>query len=124
MVAKSQSTAQVGTNVASSSQPIVPWQATFKFGAGFLLTTASAIIWDKGEGGRVAQSLVHGLLLLEDVRFFSEGDEDSLVQWLQWHTIVVISPSFLFHLFKYMNHSSILTLVFVFPIRTDDSHPW
>ena len=72
----------------------------------------------------MAQSLVHGLLLPEDVRFFSKGDEDSLVQRLQWHTVAVISLSFLFCLFKYMNHSSILTLVFMLPIYADDSHPW
>ena len=121
---ESQSTAQVGANVAFSSQLVVPWQPTFKFGAGPLPATASAIVWDKGEGGRVAQSLVHGLLLLEDVCFFSEGDEDSLVRRLQWHTVVVISLSFLFCLFKYMNHSSILTLVFVLLVHVNDSHPW
>ena len=49
------------------------------FGVGPLLASASAIVWDKGEGGRVAQSVVHSMLLLEDVRFFSEGDEDLLV---------------------------------------------
>ena len=63
----------------------------------------NAIVWDKGEGGRVAQSLVHDLLLLKDVRFFSEGDEDSLVRRLQWHTIVVISLS---SLFIYLNTES------------------
>ena len=95
-MAESQSTAQVGANVAYSSQLVIPWQPTFKFSAGLLLATASAIIWDKGEGGRVAQSLVHSLLLVEDVRFFSEGDEDSLVRWLQWHTMAMIPLSFLF----------------------------
>ena len=49
-----------------------------------------------GHWGRVAQSLVHGLLLLEDVRFFTKGDEDLLVRRLQWHTVVVIFLSFLF----------------------------
>ena len=85
---------------------------------------ASTIVWDKGQGGRVAQSLVHGLLLPKDVHFFSKVDEDSLVRWLQWHTVVVIFLSFLFRLFKYMNHSSILTLVFVLPVHVNDSHPW
>ena len=83
---------------------------------------ASAIVWDKGEGGRVAQSLVHGLLLPEDVCFFSEVDEDSLVRLLQWHTVVVIYLSFLFCLFKYMNHTFILTLVVMLSVRADDSH--
>ena len=63
----------------------------------------SAIVWDKGKGGKVAQSLVHDLLLLKDVRFFSEVDEDSLVRRLQWHTIVVISLS---SLFIYLNTGS------------------
>ena len=56
---------------------------------------ANALVWDKGEGGMVAQSLVHGLLLPEDDPFFFEGDEDSLVRQLQWHTVAVISLSFL-----------------------------
>ena len=124
LVAESQSTTQASANVASYFQPVVPWQPTFKFGVGPLLATASATVWDKGEEGRVAQSLVHGVLLPKDVRFFSDGDEDSLVQWLQWHTVAVISLSFLFHLFKYMNHFSILTLVFVLPVRADHPHPW
>ena len=85
--------------------------------------TASAIVWDKGEGGRVAQSLVHSLLLPEDVHFFSEGDEDLLVRRLQWHTIAVISLSLLVHLLKYRKYSSVLTLVFALPVRTDDSYP-
>ena len=84
----------------------------------------STIVRDKGEGGRVAQSLVHGLLLPKDVHFFFKVDKDSLVRWLQWHTVVVIFLSFLFRLFKYMNHSSILTLVFVLPVHVNDSHPW
>ena len=83
-VAKSQSTAQAGVNVAFSSQLVVPWQPTFKFGAGPLPATASAIVWDKGEGGRVEQSLVHGLLLPEDVCFFFEGDDDSYSGILWW----------------------------------------
>ena len=78
-VAKSLSTIQASENVASSSQPVVPWQPTFKLGKGPLPATTSAIVWDKGEGGRVAQSLVHNLLLPEDVRFFFEGDENLLV---------------------------------------------
>ena len=98
-VGESQPTAQVGAIVASSSWPEVHWQPTFKFGNGPLSTTASVRVWDKGEGGKVAQSLVHGLLLLEDIWFFTEGNEDSLVQRLQWHTVAVIFLSFLFRLF-------------------------
>ena len=82
---------------------------------------ANAVVWDKGEGGRVAQSLIHSLLLPEDVCFFSEGDEDSLVQRLQWHTVAVIPFSFPFRLFRYLNHSSILTLVSVLSVCANDS---
>jgi len=67
---------------------------------------------------------MHGLLLPEDVRFFSEGDEDLLVRRLQWHTVVVISLSILIHLLKYKKYSSVLTLVFALPVRTDDPYPW
>ena len=37
----------------------------------------------------MAQSLVGGLLLLEDIRFFLDGSEDSIVRQLQWHTITI-----------------------------------
>lgn len=81
-VAKSQPTAQVGANVASSSRLVVHWRPTFKFGIGPLPAIASVKVWDKGERGRVAQNLVHDLLLPEDVHFFTEGDEDLLVRQL------------------------------------------
>ena len=55
-----------------------------------LLTNASVWVWEKGEGGYVAQSLVHGLLLLEDVHAFKEGIKESMVKRLQWHTIAII----------------------------------
>ena len=51
-------------------------------------------MWDRGEGGRVSQSLVHGLLLLEDVHAFKDGIDESMGRRLQWHTIAVISCSF------------------------------
>nr|POE77172.1 hypothetical protein CFP56_33125 [Quercus suber] len=47
-------------------------------------------MWAQGEGGRVAESLVSGLLLLEDVHFWSEGFKDSIIQRLQWHSIVAV----------------------------------
>jgi len=122
-VVESPAAVQASGKVASSSQPVIPWQPTFKLGKGPLPATASAIVWDKGEGGKVAQSLVHGLLLPEDIRFFSEGDKDSLVRRLQWHTIMVIRLSLLIHLLKYMKCSSVLTLVFAFPVCTDDPYP-
>nr|POF23307.1 hypothetical protein CFP56_45129 [Quercus suber] len=44
------------------------------------------------EGGRVAESLVNGLLLSEDMHFWLEGSEGFIVQRLQWHSI---APPFL-----------------------------
>ena len=43
----------------------------------------------------MAQSLVSGLLLLEDIMFFSDGFEDYIVRRLQWHTFVVSSLTLL-----------------------------
>ena len=83
-------------DVASLSLLENAWQPNFKFGDLLLPSTESIRTWDKGHRGRVAQSLVHDLLLPKDVRFFTEGDEDSLVQRLQWHTVAVIFLSFLF----------------------------
>ena len=54
-----------------------------------LPSTISVQVWEKGEGGHVAQSLVHRLLLPEDVHTFEDGTDESLGRWLQWHTIVV-----------------------------------
>ena len=64
--------------MASSSQTVPNWQPTFTLGDGPLPTFASIRTWDKGEGGRVAQSLVHGVLLSEDIQFFSDGSEESI----------------------------------------------
>ena len=75
------------------------WHLNFKFGDEPLPTSASIRTWAQGQGGQVAQSLVHGLLLPEDVQFFSEGTEESLARRLQWHTIVVILHLSLSHLF-------------------------
>nr|POE79227.1 hypothetical protein CFP56_31356 [Quercus suber] len=52
-----------------------------------LPASASVKMWAQGEGGRVAESLVRGLLLPQDVHFWSEGSEDSIVWKLQWHSI-------------------------------------
>ena len=56
-----------------------------------LPATASVRVWEKGEGGRIAQSLVRGLLLPEDMHAFEDGMDKSLGRQLQWHTIVVTS---------------------------------
>ena len=65
-----QPTAQVGSHVASSSRPEVGWQTTFRLANEPLPMIASVRTWAQGEGGKVAQSLVQGLLLLEDMHFF------------------------------------------------------
>ena len=51
-VGESQPAAQVGANVASSSQPEVHWQPTFKLGDGPLSAMANVRVWVKGEGGK------------------------------------------------------------------------
>ena len=43
-----------------------------------LPSTTSVRVWEKGVGGRVAQSLVHGLLLPKDVHTFEDGTDESL----------------------------------------------
>ena len=69
---------QVGTNMASSSRPAQLWQPTFELDGTPLPASASVRAWEKGEGGRVAQSLVHGLLLPEDVNAFADGIDKSM----------------------------------------------
>lgn len=58
--------------------------------------SSHARVWEKGEGGCVAESLVHVLFLPEDVHAFEDGIDESLGWRLQWHTIVVISCFFWF----------------------------
>ena len=64
-----------------------------------LLADASIRVWEKGEGGRIVQSLAHGLLLPEDVSAFADGTKESIGR-LQWHTIAITSLS-LYFLFSY-----------------------
>ena len=47
-------------------------------------------MWDKGEGGRIAQTLAEALQLPEDVHAFEEGSEESVGHRLEWHAIAVI----------------------------------
>ena len=75
--------------MASSSRPAQLWQPTFELDGTPLPASASVRAWEKGEGGRVAQSLVHGLLLLEDVSAFADGTDESMGRRFQWHTIMV-----------------------------------
>ena len=85
---------QVGTNVASSSRFEGSWQPTFTFGGKPLPTSASVRVWAQGKGCRVAWSLVHDLLLPEDIHVFADATEESLASRLQWHTVAVISYPF------------------------------
>ena len=62
-----------------------------------LPANASVRVWEKGEGGHIAQSLAHGLLLPEDFSTFVDGTEESIGRRLQWHTIAVNSLSLYFH---------------------------
>ena len=75
--------AQVGTNVALSSRPAQLWQPTFELDGTPLPASASVQAWEKGEGGRVAQSLVHSLLLPEVVSIFADGINESMGRKLQ-----------------------------------------
>ena len=47
-------------------------------------------MWEKGEGGRIAQTLAKGLLLPKDMHAFEEGFEESVGCRLEWHAITVI----------------------------------
>ena len=67
-----------GIEVASSSLTVPNWQPTFTLSNEPLPASASIRTWDKGEGGRVAQSLVHGVLLSKDIQFFSDGSKESI----------------------------------------------
>ena len=83
--------------MASSSRASQAWQPIFQLDGKLLPASASVRIWEKGEGGRVAQSLVHGLLLPEDMHTFEEGTEESMGRRLQWHTIAVIFCLLIFY---------------------------
>ena len=76
---------QAGMGVASSSQvaPALDGKP--------LPSTACVRMWEKGEGGRIAQTLAEGLLLPEDVHAFEEGSEESVGRRLEWHAIAVIT---------------------------------
>ena len=65
------------------------WKPKFLLDGKFLPSTACVQMWEKGEGGRIAQTLAMGLLLPDDVHAFEEGMEESVGRRLQWHTIAV-----------------------------------
>ena len=121
-------TTQTGMNVASTSRPMQGWQPSFQLDGKPLLTTTNVLVWEKGEGGRVAQSLVRGLLLPEDMHAFKDKMDESLGRRLQWHTIAVISCLLVFyqllHSFCCTYYSFLLLyLLFVLSGRSTDSCP-
>ena len=82
---------ETGTGVASSSQVAPAWKPKFLLDGKPLPSTAYVRMWEKGEGGRIAQTLAKGLLLPEDVHAFEEGSEESVRRRLEWHAIAVIT---------------------------------
>ena len=81
---------QAGAGVASSSQVAPAWKPKFLLDGKPLPSTACVQMWEKGEGGRIVQTLAEGLLLPDDVHAFEDGSEESVGRWLEWHTIAVI----------------------------------
>ena len=65
-------------NVVSTSQATSTWQPSFLLDGKPFPATVSVGVWEKGEGGRVAQSLVHDLLLPEDMHTFEDRMDESL----------------------------------------------
>ena len=82
---------QAGTGVVSSSQVAPAWKPKFLLDGKPLPSTACVRMWEKGEGGRIAQTLAEGLLLPEDEHAFEEGSEESVGRRLEWHAIAVIT---------------------------------
>ncbi|XP_050289884.1 uncharacterized protein LOC126728020 [Quercus robur] len=78
---------EAGTGGASSSQVAPAWEPKFLLDGKPLPSTASVRIWDKGEGGRIAQTLAGALQLPEDVHAFEDGSEESVGRRLEWHAI-------------------------------------
>ena len=81
---------QVGPGVASFSQAAPVWKPKFLLDGKPLPSTAYVWMWEKGEGGRIAQTLAEGLFLPDDVHAFEEGFEESVGYRLEWHAITVI----------------------------------
>lgn len=100
---------QVGSGVASSSQAAPAWKPKFLLDDKPLPSTACVRMWEKGEGGRIAQTLAEGLLLPDDVHAFKKGSEESVGRRIEWHTIAVTPySSITFHTFIF---TSVLTSV-------------
>ncbi|XP_030925072.1 uncharacterized protein LOC115952134 [Quercus lobata] len=78
---------EAGTGGASSSQVAPAWEPKILLDGKPLPSTACIRMWDKGEGGRIAQSLAEALQLPEDVHAFEDGSEESVGRRLEWHAI-------------------------------------
>ena len=89
------------TGGASSSQVAPAWEPKFLLDGKPLPSTASVRMWDKGEGGRIAQTLAGALQLPEDVHAFEDGSEESVGRRLEWHAIAVILLSLYFRIYTY-----------------------
>ena len=89
---------EAGTGGASSSQVAPAWKPKFILDGKPLPSTACVRMWDKGEGGRIAQTLAEALLLPEDVHAFEDGSEESVGRRLEWHAIAVNFLSYLLQL--------------------------
>ena len=81
---------QAGAGIASSSQVAPAWKPKFLLDGKPLPSTTCVRMWEKGEGGRIAQTLAEGLLLPDDVHAFEDGSEESVGRRLEWHAIAVI----------------------------------
>ena len=82
---------KLARGVTSSSQVAPAWKPKFLLDGKPLPSTACVRMWEKGEGGRIAQTLAEGLLLPEDVHAFEEGSKESVGRRLEWHAIAVIT---------------------------------
>ena len=69
---------QVEPGIVSSSQATPAWRPKFLLNGKPLPSTVCVRMWEKGEGGNIAQTLATGLLLPDDVHAFEEGTEESV----------------------------------------------
>ena len=69
---------QVGKGVASSSQAAPAWKPKSLLDNKPLPSTACVRMWEKGEGGHIAQTLATSLLLPDGVHAFEDGSEESV----------------------------------------------
>jgi len=87
---------EAGTGGASSSRVAPAWEPKILLDGKPLPSTVCIRMWDKGEGGRIAQALAGALQLPEDVHAFEDGSEESVGRRLEWHAIAVILLSIYF----------------------------